>query len=133
MDCIKQSRSAAPAKEGRLAASLAHEINNPLDSLLNLLYLLEAEPALSANGRHYLKLAEEEVRRVSHIAHTALHDFRDTGARKDANVPQLLGSVVDFYKPRFEARGISVNSRSVITATFRFTPACCAKCSLTCC
>jgi signal transduction histidine kinase len=111
VELTKQRRSAAPAQEGRLGASLAHEINNPLDSLLNLLYLVKAESTLTEKGRQYWALAEEEVRRISQIAHTALHDFRDTEALKDANVPRLVGSVVDFYKSRFAARGISVDTR----------------------
>jgi len=103
--------SAAPAVEGRLAASLAHEINNPLDSLVSLLYLMKAEATLTEKGSQYLTLAEEEVQRISQIAHAALHDYRDANGRRDANVPRLVGSVVDFYRSRFEARGISVNTR----------------------
>jgi signal transduction histidine kinase len=111
MGYAKQRRSAAPSEEGRLAASLAHEINNPLDSLRTLLYLMKAEATLTQKGHQYLMLAEEEVQRISQIAHAALHDHRDTEVPKDANVPQLVGSVVDFYKSRLEARGISINTR----------------------
>jgi len=52
-----------PTPARGLSASLAHEINNPLESLLNLLFLLEGEPVLTESGRHYLALAQEEVRR----------------------------------------------------------------------
>jgi signal transduction histidine kinase len=107
----RERRFAAPAVEGKLAASLAHEINNPLDSLVSLLYLMKAEATLTEKGSQYLTLAEEEVQRISQIAHAALHDYRDANGRRDANVPQLVGSVVDFYKSRFETRGISVNTR----------------------
>jgi signal transduction histidine kinase len=53
-----------PTPTHRLSASSAHEINNPLECLLNLLFLLEGEPVLSESGRHYLALAREEVRRI---------------------------------------------------------------------
>ncbi len=49
-----QRRSAVPTEEIRLAASLAHEINNPLDSVLNLLYLVESESTLTEQGHLYL-------------------------------------------------------------------------------
>ena len=102
--------------ESKLAASLAHEINNPLDSVLNLLCLVKTEATLTDQGRHYLTLAEEEVQRVSQIAHAALDRFRDCDApvcatTKDANVPELMNSVIDLYKARFAARGIAVAAR----------------------
>jgi CheY-like chemotaxis protein/two-component sensor histidine kinase len=100
-----------PSEEGKLAASLAHEINNPLDSLLSLLCLIKAEATFTEKGSQYLALAEEEVQRISQIAHAALHEYGETDGRRDANVPRLVGSVVDFYRSRFEARGISVNTR----------------------
>lgn len=59
-----------------LPASAAHEINNQLESLLNLLYLLDTEPTLTEKGRHYLVLAEEEVRRISQIARDTLDQYK---------------------------------------------------------
>jgi signal transduction histidine kinase len=108
---VKQIRCEAPAEEARLAASVAHEISNPLGSLLDLLFMLEAEPALTENGRHCLMLAGEEVRRLSQIAESVLHHSGDGTVPRDANVPQLLASAVDFYQPRLEAHGISIKTR----------------------
>ena len=101
----------APVAGSKLAASLAHEINNPLDSVLNLLYLVKGETALTEQGRHYLTLAEEELQRVSQIALAALNHARGFGAPQKTNVPDLMDSVIDVYRPRFEARGISVSTR----------------------
>ena len=108
----RERRVAAPAAEAKLAATVAHEISNPLETLRNILYLLEPEAALTEKGRHYLKLAQQELDRISQIAHEALHNLRDTAAPpRPANVPGLLRSVLDFYKPRFESRGISLRTR----------------------
>lgn len=107
----KERRAASAGAQDELVASLAHEINNPLDSLLNLLYLMESEADLTGKGRHYLTLAREEVQRISEIAHSALHEFRDTAAPKDTNVPELLRSVLDLYKSRLESRDICIKTR----------------------
>ncbi len=90
---------------------MAHEINNPLDALLNLLYLLEAEQTLTWQGRHYLSLAKEEVHRISQIAHGAMGRFPSPAGPQDINVPRLLHSVIDFYKSRLDAQGIRVEAR----------------------
>jgi signal transduction histidine kinase len=88
-----------------------HEINNPLDALLSLLYLLESETTLSERGREHLTLATEEVRRISSIAHAALNDVRDQAHPQDADIPALLSSVLELYNPRLSSRGINVLSR----------------------
>jgi two-component system CheB/CheR fusion protein len=72
---------------------------------------LRAEITFTEKGRNYLRLAEDEVRRISQIAHSVLQDSRDMTILKNTNVPQLLGSVIEFYKLRFEAKGISVSTR----------------------
>jgi two-component system NtrC family sensor kinase len=101
---------ARPPNRGDLSASDAHEINNPLDSLLNLLYLLESEP-LTENGRRHLALAEEEVRRVSQIARHTLNKKKAMPVPETINVGQLLTAVLEFYKERFNSSGITVQTQ----------------------
>ena len=84
---------ARPPNSGGLSASAAHEINNPLDSLLNLLYLLESEP-LTEKGRHHLASAEEEVRRVSQIARESLGQHKVVVMPERTNVGELLAAVL---------------------------------------
>ena len=62
-------KSGPDAKTGcdNCVATMAHEINNPLDSLLNLLYLVDGEAALTEKGSRYLALARDEVQRISLI------------------------------------------------------------------
>jgi signal transduction histidine kinase len=100
-----------PEREREIAASLAHEINNPLEVLLNLLYLLDRDATLTEKSHDYLGLAREEARRISQISHAAMNEFRNTVGPEQTNVPALLRSVLDFYRSRFESRGISVSTR----------------------
>ena len=100
--------SPSPKNEYTLAASVAHEINNPLQSLINLLYLVRTEPSLTEENRHYLQLAQEEAQRASWIAHSAMSRFQHPDYPVRANVPELVDSVVRFYRSRFSSQGISV-------------------------
>jgi len=93
-----------------MSASVAHEIKNPLTSLLNLLYLLEGEATLTKTGRQYLSLAREEVRRVSKIAQQTLHSGHERALPQVTNVAALLEGVLDFYKPQFESLGIKATA-----------------------
>ncbi len=67
-----------PAENGDGISSLAHEINNPLEALHQLHYLIEKERTLTEKGRQYLTLAREEVQRISQILHAAMA-LRDSG------------------------------------------------------
>ena len=110
MDSEKvRSRSATPSNGN--VVSFAHEINNPLAALLNLLHLVESEATLTQRGRRYLNLAEEEIQRISQLTHSALEHSKDTTVLKDINIPELVRSVLDVYASRFESKGIEVNSR----------------------
>ena len=111
---FQNQRLAAKARApsaAHLPASVAHEINNPLDSLLNLLYLVETEATLTERGQHYLSLAKEEVRRVSQIAHQTLDKNKVAVMPEKTNVGELLAAVLDFYKQRLDSSGIRVETR----------------------
>jgi signal transduction histidine kinase len=92
-----------------ILASLAHEVNNPLQALLSSLQLMQAEGTLSENSRRYLAVAGEEARRISQILHAAM-EFRDTDA-ENTNVSELVQSLLKFYKSRFDSQDISVSTR----------------------
>jgi len=92
-----------------ILASLAHEINNPLQALLSSLQLMQAEGTLSENNRRYLAVAREEARRISQILHAAM-EFRDADA-ESTNVSELVQSVLKFYKSRLDSQDISVSTR----------------------
>jgi signal transduction histidine kinase len=113
IDSVKAEGHAGllPCVRYKLEASLAHEINNPLESLLDLLYLAEIDPALTEGVRRNLALAREEAQRISQIVRAAMQRSRDSEERKDSNISSLLSSVVDFYRSRFENRGISLHTR----------------------
>ncbi|HEV2963792.1 MAG TPA: HAMP domain-containing sensor histidine kinase [Candidatus Angelobacter sp.] len=107
----KRNKRPPPADQERgVAAALAHEINNPLEALLNLLYLIDRDATLTKEGRHYLALAGEEARRISQISHAAMNELGGTALPEDTDVPELLRSVLDFYKSRFESHGVVVNT-----------------------
>ncbi len=97
------------AATGRLAASIAHEINNPLESITNILYLLENDPTLHDPARNYANLAQQELSRVTQIARQTLGFYRDTSFPILVDVPSLLDNVVELYRRKIDAKGIKLN------------------------
>lgn len=97
-----------PEREADRAAFLAHEINNPLDTVQNLVHFLESETTLSDKGREYLALIKQELGRMTEITHRTMHEFRTRPNFQSTDVPALFRSVVNFYQSRLKARGISV-------------------------
>jgi len=92
---------------GRLAAALSHEINNPLEAVANLLYLLKTEP-MSEQARQYVDLTSREIDRVSAISKRSLAFFRDTSSWADFALTDLLDDTLPFYEKELAARGIEV-------------------------
>jgi PAS domain S-box-containing protein len=99
------------AAAGRLAASIAHEINNPLESVTNLLYLLNQEAQLSPAGREYLTMAEQELTRVSQIATQTLRFHRQSSRPGSVRMHEVLDAVYALYRPRFDRLGVVLERR----------------------
>jgi PAS domain S-box-containing protein len=96
------------AAAGRLAATVAHEINNPLEAVSNLLYLALHEDGLPVVSKRYLRMANEELRRVGHIVSQTLGFYRDPGAPQPIDLRALVDDVLALYQRRLEARQIRV-------------------------
>lgn len=98
------------AVTGRLAASIAHEINNPLEAVVNLMYLLRH--ATEATDREsYLSMAEQEIKRVSEIATQTLRFYRDPAGPMMCDVNGLLSSVLTVFHGRAHMLGIEPQTR----------------------
>jgi PAS domain S-box-containing protein len=95
------------AAVGRLASSIAHEINNPLESVTNLIYLARnTDDKDEANG--YLDSAEIELRRVSAIASQTLRFHKQASNPQELSVAGLLDDVVAIYQGRIANTGVIV-------------------------
>jgi PAS domain S-box-containing protein len=101
-------RSEKLAAAGRLAASISHEINNPLESITNLLYLALMDQRLTPPTRDYLAQAEQELARVSQITTQTLRFYRQTTNPTSADVGALLDSVLRLLKGRFANTQVEV-------------------------
>lgn len=82
---------------GRLTASIAHEINNPLESLTNLLYLMEVDRDSSEKWQGYLHLAQRELNRVVQISKQTLTFSRDTTSPVRVHLAELVEEVLILY------------------------------------
>jgi PAS domain S-box-containing protein len=98
------------AATGRMAAAIAHEVNNPLESLINLIYLARQNCSANPKAQDYLLTAEGELERVSHIARQTLGYYRDTGSPAELYLHDLIENVLTVYRSKLLASGISVES-----------------------
>jgi PAS domain S-box-containing protein len=96
------------AATGRLAASIAHEINNPLEAITNLLFLLRNFCQLEDPALNYVVMAEHEAHRISEITQQTLRFYRQSTLPTRANMSELLDSVLTIYRGRLNALNIQV-------------------------
>jgi PAS domain S-box-containing protein len=97
------------AATGRMAATIAHEINNPLEAIVNLIYLASGR-ATDPQQAAYLDAAASEVDRVSHIAKQTLGYYRDYSAAAGASLSDIAAEAIRVYEPRCKAVGIRIES-----------------------
>ena len=95
------------ASVGRLASSIAHEINNPLESVTNLLYILESR-VMDEDTKTLVMTAQEELARVSHIATHTLKFHKQSSNRTLLDLGALVDSVIGLYRARLTNSDIAV-------------------------
>jgi PAS domain S-box-containing protein len=110
----RRTRAALLANEklavaGRLAATIAHEIHNPLDSVANLLYLLQHDPK-DAEAKHFLDIAQSELARVTQISRAMLGLYRESKAPVPINLKDMLDDLLLLMENRFNTIGVTVSS-----------------------
>jgi len=93
---------------GEMAEGIAHEINNPLEAVTNLLYLINEEKDLPEQARSFTHLAQQELARVSQIATQTLRFYRQPTARTAVRVSEQLDSVLKLYQGRLASAGVEI-------------------------
>jgi PAS domain S-box-containing protein len=99
------------AATGRLAASIAHEINNPLEAVTNLLYLLRTHQPMDETAATFVATAQEELARVSEITQQMLRFHRQSTSPRPTNLADVLDSVVKLYQSRITAAHVAIVQR----------------------
>ncbi len=97
-EALRQTEKLAAV--GRLAASIAHEINNPLEAVTNLLYLVEHQPELDSTARRYVEAAQQQLARVSAITTQTLRFHRQSTLATRVDVAEILHSIFMLFRGR---------------------------------
>lgn len=106
-EALRKSEKLALA--GRMATTIAHEINNPLEAVANILYLLAADTELKAEGRSYVEMAQDELRRVSEIIKLTLGMQRGSSNTRELVRPTtLLDNLLTIYQNKVQSVGAHV-------------------------
>jgi PAS domain S-box-containing protein len=101
-------QAAKMAAAGRMAATIAHEVNNPLEAVTNLLFLAKTNADDPVQVREYITTAESEVARVSHLAKQTLGFYREHAHPVETDIGSLIGEAVLVYRRKCEQAGIAL-------------------------
>ena len=97
---------------GRMAATVAHEINNPLEAATNALHLLAESPGLDISARQFLTIAQAELAKIRQIAIATLGLHRgDAECPQPVRVSELIDNVLALYGHKLRSLGIVVETR----------------------
>ena len=103
-ELLRKSEKLAAA--ARLSATVAHEINNPLEAVGNLLFLAKGTAGVPAAAADYLGLAEQELERISHITRQTLGFYRESKVPNEIDVAALVESVLKIYSNKLKTKNI---------------------------
>ena len=103
-------RSEKLAATGRLAATIAHEVNNPLEAVLNLLYLLKTNDSLNDEARGWAQQADEELQRVAHLTRQTLAYYKGGGSAKRLEMKTIVDQVMSLYIREAQKKSVRVET-----------------------
>jgi two-component system NtrC family sensor kinase len=115
-------RSERLAATGRLSASLAHEINNPLSSLTDILFVLGSQKGLTEDSRALLQTAMKEVDRLSNIAKETLAPHRTTGEKVKVKATELLDASMESFHRQIDQGHVKVERHYTTDAMIDVSP-----------
>jgi PAS domain S-box-containing protein len=98
------------AATGRLAATMAHEINNPLEAMTNIVYLL-GRSITDTSTREYVDVMEKQLQTISRITNQTLKFHRESGQPAEFMLSQLIGELLQFYEAKTKKHDVTVAKR----------------------
>ena len=102
---LRQSEKLAAT--GRLAATIAHEINNPLEAVTNIIYLCKTDATVPPDVQRLLQTADEELARVAQIAQQTLGFYRDTTRPGEIDLSAMLHGIVELFSRKLEFKRLA--------------------------
>lgn len=99
------------ANTGRMAATIAHEINNPLEAITNLVYLIGVSPALDPDTRKYVDMAQAELDRVTHISKQTLGFYRQSNLLAEFSLVEVTEGVITLLERKLSTAQIEIDRR----------------------
>lgn len=108
-EALRKSEKLAAA--GRLAATIAHEINNPLEAITNLVFLAHNNEAVPPNVKAHLEEAERQLTRVAHVTRQTLGFYRESSSPTTVSVAQIIEETLALYAGRLQGKSITVEQQ----------------------
>ena len=108
------------AATGRLAATIAHEINNPLEAVVNLVFLAKSNPALTPEGRTLLATADVELSRVSHMVRQTLGFYRESTNPMWVDLAEMAVQTLALYRNKMQRKSLKVDVQSKSAKVYGF-------------
>ena len=115
-------RSEKLAAMGRLASTVAHEINNPLEAVTNLLYLAQSDKSLRPETQSYLATAEKELARLGNITRLTLGFVRNSSIPQSVEVASIADEVLSIFRHRLDSKGVQIERNYQPNLTIQIAP-----------